>query len=75
MFGSNLIPKSDSKRVLDALGRALAIIEFDPCGKTLFANENFCQALGYDLSEIKGRHHSMFVEPNYAQPGIPGLLG
>jgi methyl-accepting chemotaxis protein len=67
MFGSNLIPKSDSKRVLDALGRALAIIEFDPCGKTLFANENFCQALGYDLSEIKGRHHSMFVEPNYAR--------
>ena len=53
--------------VLRALGRSLAIIEFDPTGVIQTANENFCTAMGYDLQEIRGRHHSMFVEPSYAQ--------
>ena len=55
---------ADAKRTLKALGRSLAIIEFEPDGKIITANENFCRALGYDLSEIKGKHHSMFVEPD-----------
>ena len=58
---------SDCKGALDALGRSLAIIEFDPTGVILNANENFCKTMGYDLAEIKGRHHSMFVEPDYAR--------
>ncbi|WP_296595709.1 PAS domain-containing methyl-accepting chemotaxis protein [Phenylobacterium sp.] len=49
--------------VLDALSRSLAIIEFDPKGNILTANENFCEAMGYSLSEIQGRHHSLFVDP------------
>ncbi|HAU77121.1 MAG TPA: chemotaxis protein, partial [Agrobacterium sp.] len=49
--------------VLAALSKSQAIIEFDLSGKILAANENFCRALGYELSEILGRHHSMFVEP------------
>ncbi|UXS35032.1 PAS domain S-box protein [Agrobacterium tumefaciens] len=49
--------------VLTALSKSQAIIEFDMSGKILTANENFCRALGYDLAEIVGRHHSMFVEP------------
>ncbi|RVT73810.1 PAS domain S-box protein [Agrobacterium tumefaciens] len=49
--------------VLAALSKSQAIIEFDLSGKILTANENFCRALGYELSEIVGRHHSMFVEP------------
>ncbi|WP_296068073.1 PAS domain-containing methyl-accepting chemotaxis protein [uncultured Agrobacterium sp.] len=49
--------------VLAALSKSQAIIEFDLSGKILNANENFCRALGYELSEIVGRHHSMFVEP------------
>ncbi len=67
MFGFNGGPGLDAERVLDALGRSLAIIEFDPTGKILSANENFCSALGYSFSEIKGKHHSMFIEPDYAQ--------
>jgi len=50
-------------RALDALNRSLAIIEFDLDGTILSANENFCRAMGYTLSEIKGRHHSLFVDP------------
>jgi PAS domain S-box-containing protein len=29
------------------------------------ANSNFLNVLGYTLDEIKGHHHSMFVEPSY----------
>nr|WP_172690579.1 PAS domain-containing methyl-accepting chemotaxis protein [Agrobacterium radiobacter]ASK48695.1 chemotaxis protein [Agrobacterium radiobacter] len=50
--------------VLAALSKSQAMIEFDLTGRILTANDNFCRALGYELSEIVGRHHSMFVEPS-----------
>ncbi len=53
--------------MLAALDRAQAIIEFDVTGKILFANENFCRAMGYTLDEIRGQHHSMFVDSAYRQ--------
>jgi methyl-accepting chemotaxis protein len=56
-----------AKAVLDAVSRSQAVIEFDLTGKILFANENFCQALGYRPDEIIGRHHSMFVDPTEAK--------
>ena len=58
-LGSKVGPKA----TLDALGRSLAIIEFSPTGTILSANQNFCDVMGYSLAEIKGQHHSMFVEP------------
>ncbi len=51
---------------LAAIGKSAALIEFDPSGKIKWANELFCNAMGYRLDEVKGRHHSMFVEPSYA---------
>jgi methyl-accepting chemotaxis protein len=51
---------------LAALDRSLATIEFDPKGKILAANANFCAAMGYRLDEIVGQHHSLFVDPTYA---------
>ncbi len=54
---------SDDKNIIKALKKSLAVIEFDLTGKILDANENFCQALGYELSEIKGKHHRIFVDP------------
>lgn len=56
----------DSTAVLAAIGRSQAMIEFDLTGKILSANENFCKALGYQASEIVGKHHSMFCEKEYA---------
>jgi methyl-accepting chemotaxis protein len=58
---------SGAASTLDAIGKSLAIIEFEPTGKIIWANANFCQAMGYSLDEIKGRHHSMFVDPAFAQ--------
>jgi methyl-accepting chemotaxis protein len=50
---------------LSALSRSQAMISFDPQGRILDANENFCKTLGYTLEDIRGQHHSMFVEPAY----------
>jgi methyl-accepting chemotaxis protein len=38
------------------------VIEFNMDGTIVTANDNFLRALGYSLAEIKGRHHSMFVD-------------
>lgn len=51
---------------LEAISKASAIIEFLPDGTILTANENFCQTMGYDLNEIKGKKHQMFVGDEYA---------
>ena len=47
---------------LDAISRSQAVIEFDLNGMVLTANANFLQVLGYRLEEIRGQHHSMFVD-------------
>jgi methyl-accepting chemotaxis protein len=52
-----------------AINKAQAVIEFKLDGTILTANENFLKTVGYDLSEIKGRHHSLFVEPAYRETG------
>ena len=51
---------------LEAIRRSQAVIEFDLDGTILTANANFCSALGYQLDEIRGRHHSLFVDPAFA---------
>lgn len=43
-----------------ALNRSTAIVQFSLDGKVLDANEQFTQAMGYSLTEIKGRHHRLF---------------
>ena len=50
---------------LDAIGRSQAMIEFETDGTIVTVNENFLGALGYQLSEIEGEHHSMFVDAEY----------
>ncbi len=47
------------------MSKSQAIIEFDLSGNILTANENFCRTLGYELSEIKGKHHRIFCDPTY----------
>lgn len=50
---------------LNAVSKAQAVIEFNMDGSIISANQNFLATLGYDLEEIKGRHHRMFCEGNY----------
>jgi methyl-accepting chemotaxis protein len=46
-----------------AMRKSQAVIEFDLAGTVLDANDNFLEAIGYSLAEIKGQHHRMFVDP------------
>ena len=52
---------------VEAIGKSQAVIEFSMDGIVLDANENFLKTLGYSLAEIKGKHHSMFVQPEEHQ--------
>ena len=52
---------------LAAISRVQAVIEFTPAGEVIAANENFLNLLGYTLSEIAGKHHAMFCDPDYVR--------
>jgi methyl-accepting chemotaxis protein len=57
------LKNADYAGQIAAIGKAQAVIEFKMDGTFITANDNFLKALGYTLDEIKGKHHSMFVEP------------
>ncbi|MBW7973069.1 PAS domain-containing methyl-accepting chemotaxis protein [Bradyrhizobium sp. BR 10289] len=59
MFGRKSHGNAEAQ--LAAIGRSQAMIEFNLDGTIITANKNFLDALGYQLDEIKGKHHSMFV--------------
>ena len=50
---------------IDAIGKSQAVIEFYLDGTIITANDNFLNTVGYSLSEIKGKHHSLFVDAEY----------
>ncbi len=60
------IQAADFSGQLDAIHKAQAVIEFNLDGTIRKANENFLQTVGYELHEIKGKHHKMFVAKDYA---------
>ncbi len=49
-----------------AMNLAQAVIEFHLDGTVITANDNFLKTLGYSLDEIRGKHHRLFCEPEYA---------
>ena len=55
---------ADSDGQIEAIRKSQAVIEFNMDGTIRSANQNFCDALGYTLAEIQGKHHGMFVELN-----------
>ena len=50
-----------------AINRSQAVIHFDLDGTITDANENFLEVMGYRLDEVRGRHHSLFVDPEDAR--------
>jgi methyl-accepting chemotaxis protein len=61
------LANADFQGQIAAIGKAQAVIAFNTDGKVLDANDNFLKALGYTIEEIRGQHHSMFVDPSYRQ--------
>jgi methyl-accepting chemotaxis protein len=49
-----------------AIGKVQAVIEFAMDGTIVAANDIFLGLMGYSPDEVKGRHHSIFVESGFA---------
>jgi methyl-accepting chemotaxis protein len=54
---------ADFEGQLAAIGRAQAVIEFELDGTIRSINDNFTQVLGYSSDDVRGKHHSMLVDP------------
>jgi methyl-accepting chemotaxis protein len=57
------LKNADLEGQITAIGKSQAVIEFNMDGTIIHANNNFLKTLGYELVEVQGRHHRMFVEP------------
>lgn len=52
---------------IEAINRSQAVIEFEMDGTIRIANDNFLSAAGYQLNEIVGKHHRIFMTKNDAK--------
>jgi methyl-accepting chemotaxis protein len=55
--------QADSVGQLAAISKAQCVAEFELDGTIRTANDNFLRAFGYSLDDVRGKHHSMFVDP------------
>ena len=51
---------------INAIDKSQGTIEFNMDGTVITSNDNFLNVLGYSLEEVKGKHHRMFCEEDYA---------
>ena len=61
--------KNELLNNLEAINRSNGVIEFDLSGYVIRVNDMFLSILGYlpnEKTKVIGKHHSMFVEPEYA---------
>ena len=63
----NRLQTANDLSTMQALSRTQAIIEFTTDGTIVDANDKFLHTMGYRLDEIKGQHHSLFVDPQARQ--------
>lgn len=56
-----------NERILRSLNRSQGVIEFEPDGTIIGANQGFLDVVGYSLGELKGRHHRMLMFPEDAE--------
>ena len=57
---------ADATSKLAAISRCQAVVELTLDGDILDANDNFLNSMGCRLDDVRGRHHRMLVEPEYA---------
>jgi len=56
----------DIRNRMNAINQSNSVIEFNTSGNVVYANQNFCNSLGYTLEELKGKHHSIFCPKDYS---------
>jgi len=57
---------AETTGLVSAIGRAQAVVEFDMNGILLDANANFLDLLDYALEDVRGEHHRVFCDDEYA---------
>lgn len=67
LYSLLFLQQNETKSTLAALDRVQAVIEFDMDGNIVFANKNFLELMGYSLEEIRGQHHRIFVDTDFAK--------
>jgi PAS domain S-box-containing protein len=60
------IKSLDFEGQINAVNYTMATIEFSLDGTILTANKKFLEAMGYSLEEIKGKHHRIFADADFA---------
>lgn len=60
----HLLSNRHALATLEALDRSLAVVEFTPDARLITANANFLTLMGYELAEIAGKPHTLFVRPD-----------
>jgi methyl-accepting chemotaxis protein len=69
-YAMDVTPKmqaeSEANAKLQAIDRAMAVIEFNLDGTIISANQNFLHRMGYSLAQVQGKHHRMFCTPELA---------
>jgi methyl-accepting chemotaxis protein len=66
------LERQNAQGILGAIDESYGYIEFDLNGNILNANKNFLDLMEYELNEIEGKHHRMFVDP--AQSALPAYV-
>ncbi|MBL0605234.1 PAS domain-containing methyl-accepting chemotaxis protein [Aeromonas caviae] len=56
-----------TQALLAALDKSLAVIDFQPDGTVITANQNFLNCFGYRLEEVVGKHHRLFCDSDFYQ--------
>jgi methyl-accepting chemotaxis protein len=68
-IASDVTPEHDRLRdqeaAFKAINRSMAVIEFEPDGTIIRANENFLAAIGYSQEQVSGKHHRMFCDDSF----------
>jgi PAS domain S-box-containing protein len=59
--------KAEFEGTVNAINRAMAVVEYDLQGCVLTANENFLVLVGYPLAEVQGQNHAFFCCPRDVQ--------
>jgi len=58
---------ADLAAQIEAIRKSQAVIEFELDGTITYANDIFLETMRYQLNDIVGKHHRMFVDPTYAE--------
>lgn len=64
-FTEQKLVNDDYQEQIEGINASQAVIHFLPDGTIVDANPNFLRTIGYNLQEIQGQHHRMFIRKEF----------